>query len=611
MKSSTFIFICFISVFFSLVFSKASYAELQTMSDAEMSSATGEGLGLALEDFAFSTSGATATLTGIENSNNEEIIAQWTDFYIFGEGSQYGSQEVTTNIGSYLHPWVFQTVRGGSAPQYMAIGDDVALLEFKADTYSNPLQNSGDFILHSRYQGCIWGYEGCGSSGAASPFDAVTAIESQMSDYSTEYSTLLGLYSSSYGGAVSSTLLNEAELAQTPGGVVYEQQQVIANKQVVLANAISDYEAANPGEYASAKQIAGSEFQQVGVLYENTDQSVPVGEKYGCGLLGLSCTTEERAYNNQVDDWQDAVTEVGDIEKNWEDENLDLALANRQLGEILIGEDSKDDSGRTLAQRIADSDRFQILCGDSANEDDCSDGMIVQRGDERNVVNDIAISLSAGQGRRLGQDIGSRFRFEVINEDKNTGEITRVEDFLSFELRGVYVDGSYFRLWSRENPDTGFDELNGEIALRFFAKQYAISACGTECEVKKGDSQAVIAEKVALRDSTALKLNNYLYDLNLGYGDVQPLKFDVTPDGNFVFKLDFPDFDTTGLPRTVENVQSFFKDYYDNAAKSNLIIGQVQLGAVPATGPNLGDLGGTRAVGVRAQYLRIESYDVN
>jgi hypothetical protein len=121
----------------------------------------------------------------------------------------------------------------------------------------------------------------------------------------------------------------------------------------------------------------------------------------------------------------------------------------------------------------------------------------------------------------------------------------------------------------------------------------------------------VINQKVALRDSTALKLNNYLYDLHLGYGEVQPLKFNVTPDGNFVIELPFPDFDTTGQPRTVENVRGFFNDYYDNAPTSNLIIGEVQLGAVPENGPNLGNLGGTRAVGLRAQYLRIESYDIN
>lgn len=600
MKLFTLNILCLISV--------TSQAELQTMTDLELSSSTGDGLGFALEDFAFSTNDATMTLTGIENSNNEEILVQWTDFYIYGEGSNYGSQKVTTNIGSYLHPWVFQTVRGGSAPEYMSIGDDVALLELKADSYSNPLQNSTDFILHSRYQGCIWGHDGCGGSVSDSPYDAVASIDSQLTQYSNERAELLNLYNNFYGSAVASNLLQEAESVQTVGGVVYEQQQVIANQQVILADAIKSYEVVNPGAYTEAKEIAGVEYQSAIELYAATEKTVELGEKYGCGWF---CTPEEGAYNDQVDEWNDAVSIVGDIEQNWEDENLELALVNRELGEILIGEESKDETGRTLAERISDSDRFQILCGESANDDECSDGMIVKRGDERNVVNDIAVSLSGGQTRRLGQDIGSRFRFEVINENANTGEITRVEDFLSFELRGVHLDGSYFRLWSRENPDTGYDELNGEFSLRFFAKQYAISACGEECEINNNDSQSVIDQKVALRDNTALKLNNYLYDLSLGYGDVQPLKFDVTSDGNFVIELGFPDFDTTGLPRTVSNVQSFYNDYYENAPKSNLIIGQVQLGAVPEIGPNLGDLGGTRAVGLRAQYLRIESYDVN
>lgn len=583
-------------------------AELKNMSDMELSTTTGDGLGFALQDFAFSTEDANVTLTGIENSNNEEILVQWTDYYIYGEGSEYGSQKVLTDVGSYLHPWVFQTVRGGSAPEYMAIGDDVALLELKADAYSNPLQNSTDFILHSRYQGCIWGHDGCGSAASDSPFDAVVAMDDQLSEYNSEFTSLIDIYDDQYGASVSSTLLAEAEAAQSTGGVVFEQQQVIAEKQTILVQVISNYEAANPGEYSSAKQIAGEEYQTTLDLYSETDQSVELGEKYICIPW---CTGAKRDYNNQVDAWEDATSVVADIEGNWEDENLELALANRELGEVLIGEDSKDATGRTLAERIADSDRFQILCGESANDDECANGLIVKRSEERSVVNDIAVSLDGGQARRVGMDIGSRFRFEVINENQNTGEITREEDYLSFELRGVYVDGSYFRLWSRENADTGYDELNGEISLRFFAKQYAISACGSECEIERGDSQSVINQKVALRDSTALKLNNYLYDLHLGYGEVQPLKFNVTPDGNFVIELPFPDFDTTGQPRTVENVRGFFNDYYDNAPTSNLIIGEVQLGAVPENGPNLGNLGGTRAVGLRAQYLRIESYDIN
>lgn len=592
-----------------LVFSFAVQAELQSMSETEMSEATGEGLGFAFEDFSFSTEGAVATFTGIENSNNEEIIADWTNFYIYGEGSNYGSEPTPTNIGSYLHPWVFRSVRGGSAPEYSAFGDDIALLEFKLDQYVNPLQDSASFILHNRYQGCIWGHEGCGDN--ASPFAAVNAIDDQIDQYNAEYANLVDIYDGAYGVDVSSTLLAEAEIVQSPGGVVYEQQQVIEDRQLDLAQAIRDYENANPGAYDSAKQQAGTEFQQAALLYEQTDQSVDLGEKYDCGFWGTGCSPAESDYNDQVDVWADAKEQVADIESNWEEENLNLALANRELGEILVGEDSKDGSGRTLGERIADSDRFQVLCGDSANDDDCNDGLISQRSDERGVVNDIAIAISEGQTRRPGMDIGSRFRFEVINENKNTGEITRVEDYLSFELRGLYMDGAYFRLWSRADPDTGLSELNGELSLRFFAKQYAISACGIECEITAGDTSLEIQQKTALRDSTALKLNNYLYDLNLGYGDIQPMKFNVTSDGNFLFEMDMPDFETTGKPRTVENVRTFFNDYYNKAPKSNLIIGQVQLGSIPETGPNYGDLGGVRAVGLRAQYLRIESFDLN
>ena len=588
-----------------------AYAELRSLSDSQLSEATGDGLGLVLEDFQFSTDGASMTITGIENSNNEEITASVDGFYIMGEGSVYGTQPRDAQIGTYYHPWVIQSVRGNSAPEFSQIGDDVALLELKTDSYTNPLQNSSLFSVYSRYQGCIWGHDGCGSQPGDTPFTAVDEIDNQIAGYQADVDALNALYSGVYAGGASSYLINESEVVQSPGGVVYEQQRVIEEKQVILAEAIRTYEAENPGEYASAKTIAGNELTEASQLYQLTDKSVNLGEKYDCGFFGTSCSTEERNYNDQIDDWEDAKNDVADIEKNWEAENLELAEANRDLGDILTKEEYTDESGRTLGERIADADKYQVLCGESATDDSCSDGLISVRTGERDDINDIALALNRGQQRRAGLDVGARLSFEVINENKNTGEISRVKDYLSFEMKGLYVDNSYLRLWSRPDKDTGLAKLNGELSLRFFAKQFVISSCGVECELKPGDSDAVIEDKLALKDSTALKLNNYLYDLNLGYGDVQPLTFDVSSDGHFVFELGFPDFETTGQARTKENVQAFFNDYYDNAPKSNFIIGQVQLGAVPETGPNYGDLGGVRAVGLRAQYLRIESYDIN
>lgn len=585
-----------------------SSSDLVPLHDDELSEETAGALGFALEDFSFSTKGAVATFSGLEDSNNEEVIADWREFYIYGEGSNYGSKELATDIGSYNHPWVIRSVRGGS-PEYSAFSDNIALLELKTDSYKSPLQDSASFILHNRYQGCIWGYRGCGDN--SSPFEAVNNIDGEISGYRIEYSGLINTYESAYGSDVASTLLSEAEAVNRPGGVVYESQRIIDERQEQLSLAIRRYEQANPSQYDSAKDAAGREYREVVDFYEQTDESVEVGQKFDCGLWGFGCSSEERAYNDQVDDWTAANEVVADIESNWEDENLSLALANREYAEVLTGEDSRDASGRTLGERLSDSSRFQVLCGDSANDDTCDDGRISQRVDERGIVNDIAMAISSGQVRRQGMDVGSRFRFDVLNENQNTGGLTRVENYLSFELRGLYIDGAYIRLWSVEDPELGLSELNGELSLRFFAKQYAISACGVECEINPEDGLLAVQQKTELRDRTALKLNNYLYDLNLGYGDIQPMKFGVTSDGNFLFEMGMPDFSTTGKPRTVENVREFFNNYYDNAPKSSLIVGQLQIGSAPESGPNHGDLGSIRIEGLRAQYLRIESFDLN
>ncbi|MDF1763135.1 MAG: hypothetical protein P1U57_06965 [Oleibacter sp.] len=44
--------------------------------------------------------------------------------------------------------------------------------------------------------------------------------------------------------------------------------------------------------------------------------------------------------------------------------------------------------------------------------------------------------LTNGELGRDDKNVGSRYRFQVINENKNTDEITRFDDFLSFGYRG-------------------------------------------------------------------------------------------------------------------------------------------------------------------------------
>lgn len=75
----------------SMVVSAAAFADLQALDDSQMSAATGEGLGFALEDFVLDTEGAELSVTGIQSSAGEEIDIKWTSLYVMGEGSDEGS----------------------------------------------------------------------------------------------------------------------------------------------------------------------------------------------------------------------------------------------------------------------------------------------------------------------------------------------------------------------------------------------------------------------------------------------------------------------------------------------------------------------------------------
>lgn len=126
----------------SMVVSAAAFADLQALDDSQMSPATGEGLGFALEDFVLDTEGAELSVTGIQSSAGEEIDIKWTSLYVMGEGSEEGSIRTPGQIGSYLHPYVIRSLRGSGGldpndplynEKYGQINNELALLELAAD----------------------------------------------------------------------------------------------------------------------------------------------------------------------------------------------------------------------------------------------------------------------------------------------------------------------------------------------------------------------------------------------------------------------------------------------------------------------------------------------
>jgi len=542
----------------SLVVSGSAFADLIALDDDALSKESGAGLGMVLEDFVLQVDeDATASLTGINSSDNSQTLEiDWSELYIMGEGSNNGTEVTPGQIGSLMHPWVLRSVRGSGGldvsdanynERYSAIGSDIALLEFATDVYESPVQNSASFGLFSLYQGCIWGDPGCNNSSIA-----VNGISERIDTLSAEKSDITIKYSS---------LSTSWNMTQLENSIEYNLSNQIANQEAVIASR----EAALTTPYNNMASAWSS-------IPEDAQRVTPVGAFPPCEESAYDldvCNAAERTYVDRVKTYNTAYASYSD--------------ARRDLAAMYQDPDIAGGNGVSLNDRMRDLDRFKTLCGSDVSDADCSNGLIAVRQDQKGTIQDIAFAFGQGVSRRKGLDIGSKFEF--VFKDAATGAVERT-DTLNIDMKGVYLDGSYFRLWSRN------DELNGEIAFNLFAKQINIETCGSACE----------GDVVAQQEST-LYLNNFLMSLNLGYGDVQPMLLSATSDGNFEFTLVAPRY-TVNADGT-SNAQEVYADFYENAPKSYLYVGDVQLGTSAQ-----GNLGSIVVDGLRATYLKVTSHDL-
>ncbi len=179
--------------------------------------------------------------------------------------------------------------------------------------------------------------------------------------------------------------------------------------------------------------------------------------------------------------------------------------------------------------------------------------------------------------RRDGADIGSRFTLDFADGSNYVWNI---------DMRGVYLDGSGFTLWSRPDQN-GQSELLGQVNLSLLAEEFQIDTCGDVCT----------------GTGSLLQIDQLYLGLNLGFGDIQPLKFSATSDGNFVLELSKPDPSSRGVdPTDSDAMLAFFNEYYANAPKSDIYIGEITVGNRTA--------GETVVNGFRAQYLKATSIDL-
>ncbi|MDF1762335.1 MAG: hypothetical protein P1U57_02900 [Oleibacter sp.] len=178
--------------------------------------------------------------------------------------------------------------------------------------------------------------------------------------------------------------------------------------------------------------------------------------------------------------------------------------------------------------------------------------------------------------RRAGMDIGSKFELLLPGGS----------DYLDIDMMGVFVDGSSLRLWSRAENGAP-SELLGQLNINFFAKQIDIGVCQSVCN----------------ESLSTLKISNLFLDLNIGYGEIQPLVLNATSDGNFELELRKPNPGPQGVNQNNSNSMiAFYNDYYSNVPKSNVYIGNVQVGNNTVGEQSIRDLS--------IQYMKFTSQDL-
>jgi len=122
-----------------LFFNLFSFADLVTLEDDELGNVDGEGVGIVLEDFVYNAGesingGGTFEISGLQTSNNEDVVLGISQFYIAGSGSNQGANVIDNpvNIGRLNNPFNLELRDGND------IGvTDKAVFEFSAPTKLN------------------------------------------------------------------------------------------------------------------------------------------------------------------------------------------------------------------------------------------------------------------------------------------------------------------------------------------------------------------------------------------------------------------------------------------------------------------------------------------
>lgn len=158
-------------------------------------------------------------------------------------------------------------------------------------------------------------------------------------------------------------------------------------------------------------------------------------------------------------------------------------------------------------------------------------------------------------------DMGVRFDVNVNGSRSQS---------LQSHATGLAIDGSYARLWGDNN------EMIGNLGVKAVAEELTFFACdanGSNC----GDS---------------VVFSDIVIESELGYGEQQPVTFEVDSSGNFTIEV--------GSIEGKSN--SFYQNFYNNGPRTDIYIRDVSVAGQ--------SFGSTTISNLQIQYLKATSRDL-
>ncbi len=187
-------------------------------------------------------------------------------------------------------------------------------------------------------------------------------------------------------------------------------------------------------------------------------------------------------------------------------------------------------------------------------------GQATASGERIDSISAIDTSVLSSRDSELA-DIGVRFDLDVNS--------VRAQS-LQAHARGVAVDGSSLRLWGADN------QMVSNINLNLYIQDLTVFACDADGNNCGAD----------------VNLQNFVLESQLGYGEEQPVTFEVEADGNF----------TVEVGSIEGKTDAFYNDFYSNGPRTDIYIGKVMVGDT--------DFGSATVANLQIQYLRATSRDL-